>query len=127
MTGDDGARELVLAWHEALNAGAVDRLVALSCEDIEVGGPRGSGRGTRLLEEWLGRSGIHLHPIRMIDAGDRVIVEQDAIWPGDEQVHRLASVFRIQGSQIASVLRYPDLPTALAAAGLDATGEASAG
>jgi hypothetical protein len=126
MNEQEGARQVVLAWHEALNAGAVDRVVALSCEDIEVGGPRGSGRGVQLLEEWLGRSGIHLHPIRMIDGGDRVIVEQDAIWPGDEQVHRLASVFRIQGSQITSVLRYPDLPTALAEAGLDTTGEASA-
>ena len=127
MNRQDRGHQVVLAWHEALNAGAVDRVLELSCEDIEVGGPRGSGRGIQLLEDWLGRSGIHLHPIRLIEAGDRVIVEQDAIWPGDEQVHRLASVFRVRGRQVASVLRYPDLPTALAEAGLDATGEASPG
>jgi hypothetical protein len=126
MDGREGARQVVLAWHDAVNAGAVDRVVALSCADIEVGGPRGSGRGVQLLEEWLGRSGIRLRPIRMIERGGRVIVEQDAAWPGDEQVHRVASVFRVQGSQIASVMRYPDLPTALTEAGLDATGEASA-
>ena len=55
-----------------------------------------------------------------------VIVEQDATWPGDEQVSRVVSVSRVQGSKIASVIRYPDRATALTEAGLDATGEASA-
>jgi hypothetical protein len=33
---------VVRAWHEAVNQGDVDALVALSDDDIEVGGPRGS-------------------------------------------------------------------------------------
>jgi hypothetical protein len=37
--------EVVLAWHAALNAGGIDRLLALSSEDVEVGGPRGVSRG----------------------------------------------------------------------------------
>ena len=42
----------VRAWHQALNAGDVDRLVALSSEDVEVGGPRGATRGAQALREW---------------------------------------------------------------------------
>ena len=45
--------QTVLAWHEALNAGDADRLVKLSHPGIEVGGPRGGGRGGALLREWV--------------------------------------------------------------------------
>lgn len=37
---------IVEAWQEALNSGAIEGLVTLSHPDIEVGGPRGTGRGT---------------------------------------------------------------------------------
>jgi hypothetical protein len=36
-------------WHEALNSADVDRLVALSHPGVEVGGPRGTAHGTRIL------------------------------------------------------------------------------
>ena len=39
--------EVVRAWHEAVNRGDADALVALCDDDIEVGGPRGSARGMR--------------------------------------------------------------------------------
>jgi hypothetical protein len=42
---------VVEAWHEALNGGEVDRLVDLSHPEVEVGGPRGTGRGAQLLRE----------------------------------------------------------------------------
>jgi ketosteroid isomerase-like protein len=113
------ARQTVWAWHQALNVGEVDRLVVLACEDVEVGGPRGSGRGAQLLREWFGRSGIRLQPVRTVARGDTVVVEQDATWPADETVHRLASVFRVRDGKIASVTRYPDLRAALTAAGLN--------
>ena len=126
MDEQNSARQIVLAWHEALNAGAIDRLVQLSCEDIEFGGPRGSGRGAQILKEWVGRSGVRLDPTRIIDRGETVVVEQVATWPADEQAHRVASLFRVRGSKISSVIRYPDLPTALTAAGLDAPDTAAA-
>jgi ketosteroid isomerase-like protein len=111
--------QAVIAWHEALNAGDLERLVALSTEDVEVGGPRGSGGGAQLLREWFSRAGIRLDPVSIVTRGDIVVVEQDARWSADDQVHRLASVFRVRAGAIASVIRYPDLPTARAAAGLD--------
>jgi hypothetical protein len=37
--------EIVRAWHEAVNRGDAEAVVALSHDDIEVGGPRGSALG----------------------------------------------------------------------------------
>lgn len=51
MERANDAVAVVLAWHAALNDGDADRLVALSTEEIEVGGPRGVGRGSALLRE----------------------------------------------------------------------------
>ena len=117
QTGGTSAAETVLAWHEALNSGDVDRLLALSDANVEVGGPRGSGRGAQLLREWFGRAGIQLTPVRVVARAQSVIVEQDARWSVDEQSHRVASAFRVSDGRIASVIRYPDLETALRAAG----------
>ena len=44
---NDPELRVVEAWHEALNDGEVDRLVGLSHPEVEVGGPRGIGRGRR--------------------------------------------------------------------------------
>ena len=114
---------LVRAWHEALNAGDVERLVELSSDDVEVGGPRGSGRGADLLREWFGRAGIHLAPRRIFHRGQTVVVEQDAEWraPGVAQstgAQMVASVFVVRDGQIAGVMRHADLASALEATGL---------
>lgn len=121
---------LVRAWHDALNAGDVDRLVALSSDDVEVGGPRGAGRGARLLHDWLGRAGLRLEPGQIFQRGPIVVVEQDAEWraPDTAEVtgrQRLASVFQVNGGRVTRVIRYPDLASALAASGLDAADRVS--
>src|SRR3712207_7719526 len=56
--------ETVRAWHEAVNRGDVDALLALSDDEIEIGGPRGSARGSAVLRDWLERAGIRLEPCR---------------------------------------------------------------
>jgi ketosteroid isomerase-like protein len=114
---------VVTAWHETLNAGDIDRLIALSTDDVEVGGPRGSSRGAQLLREWVGRAGIHLWPRQLLQRGETVVVEQDAEWRSaetDEITGRQtpASVFVVRDGRVASVIRYPDLATALAVTGL---------
>ena len=116
---------VVLAWHVALNQGDVDRLVALSLDDIEVGGPRGGGRGVELLREWVSRSGIRLEPGRVVHRGATVVVEQAATWPaadsgppGDPTT--VASLFEVRHDRVSRVVRYPDFGAALQAAGLDA-------
>ena len=115
---------IVEAWHEALNAGDVDRLVALSHPDIEVGGPRGTGRGAQLLREWVDRANIRLNPRRVFHRADTVVVEQEAEWssadPGQVTGSQaVSSVFVVRDGQIMCVVRYPDLADALRAVNLD--------
>ena len=123
--------DLVLAWHEALNSENVDRLVALCVEEVEVGGPKGSGHGSQLLREWVGRARIRLDPQRVFHSEGVVVVQQSAQWASAEtgemfaERTEAASVFRVHEGRIAAILRYPDLAAALPAAGLDESSEVS--
>ena len=67
MTNPDTAAAvgIVEAWHEALNSGDTERLVTLSHPHVEVGGPHGTGHGTKLLQEWADRANIRLTPLRV--------------------------------------------------------------
>jgi ketosteroid isomerase-like protein len=113
---DLGPVAVVKAWHAALNAGDVERLVELSTEDVEVGGPRGVGRGSQLLREWFDRAGITIEPLQVIDDGDSVIVEQRATWQAaSDEPQVIASVFGVRDGRVASVVRYPSLADALTA------------
>jgi ketosteroid isomerase-like protein len=116
--------QVVTAWHDALNAGDVDRLLELSRPDVEVGGPRGTGHGTQLLREWASRANVHLDPGRLFHEADTVVVEQEAEWRTPESGESngaltVASVFVVRDGLVASVVRYPDLAEALRAANLD--------
>jgi hypothetical protein len=110
-------------WHAALNAGDVDRLVGLSTVDVEVGGPRGSGRGADVLRDWVARAGITLEPRRVYGRDETLVVEQSAQWRAADgtltQPQTVASVFRVRDGLVAAVLRYDDVAAALQAAGLD--------
>lgn len=111
------------AWHEALNAADTDRLAALSHPDVEVGGPRGSGRGAELLRDWVERANITLRPLRFFQRAETVVVEGDAEWrdggSGETTGSRtLGSVFAVRDGRVSRVIRYPDLASALRAAGL---------
>jgi ketosteroid isomerase-like protein len=113
--------QTVTAWHEALNSADVDRLVALSHPEVEVGGPRGTARGAQILREWVDRANILLEPLRVFHEADTVVVEQEAEWqsadPGGRQ--RGASVFVVRDGLVTGVVRYPDLASAMRAANLD--------
>ncbi len=118
----------VLDWHEALNAGDVDRLVALSHDDVGVGGPRGSGSGVHVLREWVARAGIRLEPGRVFRRAGTVVVEQSARWRSAEtgrmsDSQDVACVFLVRDGRVASVVRYSDLASALQAAGLEESDE----
>lgn len=113
--------DTVRAWHEALNAGDVDRLVALSHPDIEVGGPRGSGYGHQRLRDWFGHAGVKLQFNRAYVRDATVVVEQLAAWPDSDPV-AVSSVFHVAEHLVTSVARYDDgLEAALGAAGLSTT------
>lgn len=120
--------ETVLAWHEALNAGDVERLVVLAHPEVEVGGPRGGGRGEALLREWVERANVRLRPRRVHVSGGTVVVEQEAVWttadegrPSDGQT--VASVFEVANGRVVSVTRYGTVEEALDASGLDGSHE----
>jgi ketosteroid isomerase-like protein len=107
-TADVDTRELLEAWHHALNSGDVDRLLELSTEDIVVGGPQGGGHGHRLLAEWRDRSGVDLALVEVHGDGDVRVVEQDASWPAAdvEAVTRVASIVEVRDGKVARVARY---------------------
>jgi ketosteroid isomerase-like protein len=121
--------QTVIAWHDALNNGDVERLVALSHPEVEVGGPRGSAHGAQILREWVSRANIRLEPRRTFHEANTVVVDQGAEWQSAEpgNVQTVASVFVISDGLVTSVVRYPDLESALRAANLDASHEKSPG
>jgi len=115
---------VIAEWHDALNGGDMDRLMQLSAPDVEVGGPRGAGRGLELLRDWASRAGIHLALRRVFHAGEAVVAEQEAAWTSMETVdttppQTVASVFIVRDGRVASVMRHDSLAEALSAAGLD--------
>jgi hypothetical protein len=119
--------EVVRAWHNAVNRGDVDALVALSDDDIEVGGPRGSARGHTILRDWLDRAGIQLAPVRWFASPAELVVEQVATWrgpegaPTDPQI--IASAFTVENGRVMRTIRYGSLDEALAATGLTVVDE----
>jgi ketosteroid isomerase-like protein len=121
--------QTVIAWHSALNSGDAERLVALSHPDVEVGGPRGSAHGAQVLRDWVDRADIRLEPGRTFGEAGTVVVEQVAEWqsadPGNAQT--VASVFVVSDGLVTSVVRYPNLASALRAANLDVSHEGSLG
>jgi limonene-1,2-epoxide hydrolase len=119
---------VVEAWHAALNEGDVDRLVGLSHPDVEVGGPRGIGRGVQLLREWVDRANVRLDPRRLFSRGSTVVVEQAGRWRSVESgevvgSQTVASVFAVCDGLVTSLVRYDDLSEALKTAGLDQSDE----
>jgi hypothetical protein len=113
---------VVRAWHEAVNRGDADALVALCDEDIEVGGPRGSARGSALLRDWLDRAGIQLEPRRWFASPAELVVEQVATWRGPDgkasDPQTVASSFIVEEGLVTRTIRYGSLTDALAATGL---------
>ena len=112
----------VAQWHEALNAGDTDRLVGLSHQDVEMGGPRGVVSGAGVLREWVARANIRLDPQRFFQGSETVVVEEAAEWRSPETGEvigedTVGSVFVVRDGRVASVARHEDLASALDAAG----------
>jgi hypothetical protein len=123
--------EIVRAWHEAVNRGDADAVVALCDDDVEVGGPRGSARGSAVLRDWLGRAGIRLEPRRWFGSPAGLVVEQVAVWRGPDgeftDPAMIASSFTVEEGRVKRTVRYDSLSDALAATGLTMTDEVARG
>lgn len=123
--------DIVAAFHTHLANHDADAVVALAADDIEVGGPRGTGTGPGLLREWVGRANVTMTPKRWFAKDGVVIVEQEAIWKhkdnGEETGRQtLATTFRIGDGKIVGIYRHDDLAASLTLAGLDASDEVEA-
>jgi ketosteroid isomerase-like protein len=118
----------VIAWHDAVNRGDADAAVALASSDVVVGGPKGASRGSASLHDWATGAGIHLEPLRFFQRGDTIVAEQCARWRSAtdgalSEPQTVASVFTVGDGRLTLIMRYPDLTSALAAAGLTVADE----
>ncbi len=107
----------VLAWHDALNAGDTDTLLALSSDDIEVGDAHGAAQGHAALQEWATAHPRHAEVGRMYVHDGVVVVEQKVGGPG-ESGQTVASAFRGVHDHVTSVFRHDNVAAALAATDL---------
>jgi hypothetical protein len=109
----------VLAWHDALNSGDLDTLVALSSDDIDIGDAHGAAQGHEVLREWAKSWDNTVEPGRMYVHDGVVVVEQRMRTPSDpENVTKMASAFRVVHDHVTSVFRHDDVASALAATDL---------
>lgn len=132
MSTDSRNLAIVATWHEALNAGQHDQLAALTDDEIEFVGPRGSGSGVALVTDWASRAGIRLQPSRWFHEDGTVVVEEQAQWQaeatgewGEEQT--VATAFLVRAGRIRRLARFDTLAEALADAGLDTSNEVYGG
>lgn len=106
----------VLAWHDALNTGDVETLVALSSDDIDVADAHGAAQGHEALRRWAEMSEFTAEPGRMYVHDGVVVVEQRVGKAGESDAKRtMASAFRVVHDKVTSVFRHDDLASALAA------------
>jgi len=67
-----GSLAIVEEWLDAVNRGDGVRLEQLTHDEVEIVGPRGSGRADRrVLSEWLTRAGFSAEPLRWFGGGRR--------------------------------------------------------
>src|SRR5690349_3789679 len=119
---------VIEAWHTAVNAGDGAAAGALCTDDVQVGGPRVSGRGRDLLVGWVGQAGVRLEARRWFCGAGGAVVEQDARWVDGATGEptspvRVATAFAVDSGRISRVLRHAELAEALAAVGLTAADE----
>jgi hypothetical protein len=118
----DSPLPVVHAWQEAANRRDVERLMELSDPDIEIVGPRGSGRGRDLLGEWLERAGVTLQTYRAFVKDETVVLAQHGVWQAGGE-RDIATRFRVDDGRVAQIERYDTLDEALQASGLGAHDE----
>ncbi len=106
----------VLAWYDALSAGDVDTLVALSSDDIEIGDVDGATQGHAALRAWAGRTDATVEVGRTYFHDGVVVVEETVSSKSDAAARDTgASAFRVVHDHVTSVFFHDDLAAALAA------------
>lgn len=115
---------VVHEWLAAVNAGDVERVLALTAADVTLVGPRGVARGHHVLRAWMGHAGATFHTRRTYAARGVVVAAQHGVWRDAETgavrgEAEVATRFVVADGRVAEVQRYDDgLSSALGAAGL---------
>lgn len=102
--------ETLTRWHEAVNAGDIDAVVALCTDDVALRGPRGVGQGHQLVRDWLTRSGIRLEPLEpLVEAEARFVVRERARrTTAASEPKDTWCVFQLRDGLVSSIARYDD-------------------
>jgi ketosteroid isomerase-like protein len=115
--------EVVRTWHDALNEGEVERLLAHVTPDVEVAGPRGSARGAEQVQEWVARAGIRMVPTAWYVRGDQVVAQEETSWTMPDGTYSepmlIATAFQVTDGRVSRIARYSDIGAALNATGLE--------
>jgi hypothetical protein len=119
---------VVQTWLKALNNRNDEGVIQSSDPDIEIVGPRGSGYGRQLLQDWLNQAHVSLESLRTFARDDRVVVVQHVVWHAVETGDVIgeadvASQFRVKEGRVAQYARYDSLDKALEAARLNEADE----
>jgi len=117
--------DVVTRWHDAVNAGDIEAVLALCAPDVAVGGPRGDGQGLELMRGWLVRSDISLEPQEeVVERDGRIVLHELAQWrttgdaPAQAPTEAPADtwvVFEVRDGRVSAVRRYEtagDVPPA---------------
>jgi hypothetical protein len=109
---------LVRQSHTSLNEGAVDAMVALVHDAVEIGGPRGVTQGAAIVRDWFGRANVRLIPLQFFHRGDTVVVEERGEWlsPDTGEITNsqvVATVFLVRDNLITRIARYDNLQITL--------------
>jgi len=119
----DSPLPIVHAWQDAANRQDVKRLMELSDHNIEIIGPRGTGRGHEVLRAWLDRAGVNLQTVRAFVREETVVLAQHGVWqgssPGEGSSERdIATRYHVKEGWVSQIERYDTLDAALKATGL---------
>jgi SnoaL-like domain len=114
VSASSAPADVLLQWHEAVNAGDIDAAVSLCSDEVAVQGPRGTGHGRDLVRSWLVRSGIRLEPQEELrEAEGRFVVRELARWtaataPDGAPIEPTQTwcVFTVSGNVVTSIARY---------------------
>jgi hypothetical protein len=110
------ALAVVALWHVALGSGDGTTLLAMTGDDVELVGPRGTVRGSAAFKEWIDRAHFKAVPRRRFCGGEgTVVVEQLARWRehhGDVTA-AIASAFVVRDGRIRRIEWFDELAMAL--------------
>lgn len=117
--------DTVLAWLAAVNVGDAQAAIERTASDVAIIGPRGTGRGSEVLQAWLTHAGAVFATRAVYAGGDAVVVAQRGVWrdPASGATRGEAEVatrFRVADGLVAELQRYEELGAALRDAGLSA-------